>query len=109
MFSAGDTHNKALFGVVCSIGTERKDTRRIDSWGGVCYSEVRMCFVFSNVDDDHLNFADVTRVLFRIICFSICLIWKVGLGDVRKTQLRQLASSCVQSMNLQQYEWSLKG
>ena len=34
MFSASDTHNNALFGVVCSIGTERKDTRRIDSWGG---------------------------------------------------------------------------
>ena len=67
--------------------------------------EGRICYV----DDDHWNFADVTRVLFRIICFSICLIWKVGLGDVRKTQLRQLASSCVQSMNLQQYEWSLKG
>ena len=37
MFSASDTHNNALFGVVCSIGTERKDTRRIDSQGGVCY------------------------------------------------------------------------
>ena len=66
--------------------------------------EGRICYV----DDDHWNFADVTRVLFRIICFSICLIWKVGLGDVRKTQLRQLASSCVQSVNLQQCEWILK-
>ena len=50
MFSARDTHNKALFGVVCSIGTERKDTRRIDSKGeSATPKEGRICYV----DDDH--------------------------------------------------------